>query len=264
MKRALLLAPLAGFLACAAEAPRAEAPESPDGAAQPASPVALVLEGSRWVVLDSKRSFRLRLVNRSHEGLDGVRVHLRLPPEVAAVDSDPPADADEDGLAWTFPRLAPGTEASITVRLRGRRLGQANLVATCAGARARKGIEVVGVPSLHVGTYDTEDPVAVGEETVYVVEVRNEGTQECTNVRVSCRLPEDASLLRAEARDIGHAVDGQDVAFDPWPILRPGEKLVCRVRCKAEKAAKVIFAAEVRCDQFEEPVHAEEATSFYH
>ncbi|MGH3131294.1 MAG: Ig-like domain-containing protein, partial [Gaiellaceae bacterium] len=52
-----------------------------------------------------------------------------------------------------------------------------------------------GLPELALTKSDSADPVAVGEEFSYVIEVANEGTAAATNVRLDDPLPDDVTFV---------------------------------------------------------------------
>jgi uncharacterized repeat protein (TIGR01451 family) len=117
-------------------------------------------------------------------------------------------------------------------------------------------------PSIHISTYDTEDPVEVGKLTTYVIVARNEGTLPCTNVAITSELPSIVSFVSAKG-PTAHKVEKQRVSFEAVPILQPGDKLTFKITGKAMKAGGAKLRTALRYDQLKKEIIDEEGTSLY-
>lgn len=121
---------------------------------------------------------------------------------------------------------------------------------------------ILGCPAMHISSYDTEDPVEVGKLTVYVIEHRNEGTSECTNLEVINEIDDNMEFVDAEA-PVEYKIEGDKIIFDPVLILQPGEKVQYRVTCKAIAPGSIKNRAILKYTEFEESIIDEEGTSVY-
>ncbi len=119
---------------------------------------------------------------------------------------------------------------------------------------------------MHLQSYDTEDPVEVGKQTIYFVETRNEGTSAVTNVQLTNNIPEEMEFVSA-AGPTEYEVNGRVVTFKPYASLPPGEKLVYKIVCKAVSLGDAKGSAKNRAilkhDEFEHEIIDEEGTSVY-
>lgn len=115
--------------------------------------------------------------------------------------------------------------------------------------------------AVHVSIYDNEDPLMVGHNTGYVIEVRSEGTAPCTNVKVKAELSKE--LVFVSAADNGFTVDGQTVTFTPVAVLDAGKHIKCKLVCLAQRAGAAKLSASVSCDQTEGAIILEEPTTVY-
>ena len=69
-----------------------------------------------------------------------------------------------------------------------------------------------GYPALLIEVIDTEDPLLVGEETTYVIQITNQGTAADTNVALEVQLPAGLSLVSA-AGDTQGTIAGNNVSL---------------------------------------------------
>ncbi|HDL00985.1 MAG TPA: hypothetical protein ENH23_01970 [candidate division Zixibacteria bacterium] len=53
-----------------------------------------------------------------------------------------------------------------------------------------------GYPALDLSIYDTEDPIGVGKQTLYVITIQNEGTSVATNVKIKLDLSPEIKFLK--------------------------------------------------------------------
>ena len=83
------------------------------------------------------------------------------------------------------------------------------------------------LPSIHMSGYDTEDPVKVGQNTIYVVDVRNEGNVACNNVKVCIVVPEEMEFVNAKAK-IPFQLEKNNVVFQTVPVLEGNKSSISR------------------------------------
>ena len=79
--------------------------------------------------------------------------------------------------------------------------------------------EWAGYPALLLEVIDTEDPLLIGEETTYIIQVTNQGTATDTNVVLDVQLPAELKLLSA-AGDTQGTITGNTVNFAAYPALQ--------------------------------------------
>jgi uncharacterized repeat protein (TIGR01451 family) len=121
---------------------------------------------------------------------------------------------------------------------------------------------VYGIPAVLLEVVDLADPVLVGSEVVYTIRVLNQGSQPLTNVRITAALEDSQSFVSASGPSEVKGISG-NITTAPLALLKPGEEVLWRMVVKAEKAADVRFAVEMRADQFQRPVNETEATLQY-
>ena len=172
-------------------------------------------------------------------------------------------------LAWNLGTLEPGktSDVSFTVVARGKAELKQAAVATSACARggdaaratASSQTEILTFPALLLEMVDQADPIKVGTDEVYTIVVFNQGEGDDHNVKIVCKLPEGFTYVKSDGPTKGTA-NGQDVSFEPVPVLKPKEKMTWTVQAKAVKVGDVRTVVELTSDYLVKPVPETEPT----
>ncbi len=181
--------------------------------------------------------------------------------------------ADEGGalldntVVWNIGTLNPGETKVVTSSV-----GTSNIMmvrtSAIAEAYAADTVEdamvtdVQGVAAVLLRLGDINDPVPVGDNEVYVVQVDNQGSLAGTGIQLRCILEEGMEYVSSSGPTEA-SVEGNSIFFETLPVLEPGAVAEWRVVIKARKAADVRFTAVIETDQLTEPVQENEATNFY-
>lgn len=189
-----------------------------------------------------------------------------IPESLDYISSEPAAHlyVKKKLLVWKF-KLLKSRKIKIIFRTKkaGRFISKARLKTSDWERTARGRFQIICCgPGIYVSSYDTEDPVEVGKETTYVIEVRNEGTSPFTNVRCINSVSKYLKFLAAEG-PVFHKNIQNKIYFDPVPILLPGEKIIYKIVCEALEEGSARNIVEVTADQFERRILEEEGTSVY-
>lgn len=235
-------------------------------ATSPAPRKPIELKGPRIIFLRKVTLFEAAITNTGRSPMTKLGLHLPLPLQF----SDSRSAARE--LHLELGDLAAGKSKRVSIPLNSIRKGTASLEATLSyctegfsteqRATASLKTTVLGVATVELSTYDTEDPCAVGTTTTYVIEARNTGSSPCTNVNLSNTIPDEMEFISASFPGKGKR-EGKRLIFGPYPILEPGRKLTYKIKCKALRPASAKNKAELRFDQFERTILDEEGTSIY-
>jgi len=209
-------------------------------------------EGPRVAYLPRPIVYKMIIANNGEGPAKAVELVDTLPPNLDYVASKPQGiflKAPDGGtgatVTWQFGEIPPKGKIEIELTLRAKSLGRCrNSVKLLSKTteppyipplEAFAELEILGLPAMHINTYDTEDPVQVGKTTIYVVETRNEGTAPCTGINMWCIIPEEMEFVKAEGPKESWKFEKRLVLFNTVPVLAPGEKLVYTIHCKATK-----------------------------
>jgi len=232
--------------------------------------------GPRLMYLNRTFTCTITVLNSEQEQKKEVTVTSVLPQEVDFIASTPsgvfkPGNVNEGSpglITWQLGDIPPGDRTVIKLELRAKERGDASIELKLTSPSETAALEetintkIIGLPAMHISTYDTEDPVEVGKNTIYVIEVRNEGTSPCTNVKLESRIPKEMGYVEAEG-PVAFKYKSGSILFEPYPILQPGDKLTYKMRCKALESGSAKHTAILTYDQFSHPILDEEGTSCY-
>lgn len=231
--------------------------------------------GPRLVFLHKSIDYKITIENKGDGSALDVTVIDTIPAEMDYISSTPagifkgrekPATA-----TWKFPEIKAGSKIEIALTLHGKLVGRCKNIAKMFSSTdpllrepltAEAQTQIMGVPAMHISSYDTEDPCEVGSQTIYVIEVRNEGTSPCTSVKMTCTVPEEMEFVSAEG-PTPFKFEAGIVNFEDVAIVQPAGRVVYKVVCKAVKAGSAKHRATLRFAQFEREIIDEEGTSVF-
>ncbi len=198
------------------------------------------------------------------------KVILTVPiPEGYIVESTSDGGISAAGMiTWELTDLAANTGKTVCALIQTPRLpGALPIIASVRGdcapeAQSTCNTQVKAVSAILVEAIDMVDPVEVGQEVNYVIEVKNQGLLTGTNLRLVCTLPSSQELVSASGATSGTLVDGR-LVFEPLPSLEGKAVASWTVITKALSAEDARFHIELQTDQFERPILEVESTRQY-
>jgi len=116
--------------------------------------------------------------------------------------------------------------------------------------------------AMHIGMYDTEDPVAVGQTTTYVLEPRNEGASPCSNLILEGQFDDEMEFVSAKG-PAAYSVQGNTILFEPVSILQPSKKIKYIITARIIKAGSAKYKVILKYNEFDQPLIREESTTCY-
>ncbi len=155
-----------------------------------------------------------------------------------------------DGLRWNIGTLAPNAERTYKIRCRLNTAGKVRLEAGVRGDTELAAADVVqteveALADLTLTVRDPRGPQKTAAEVEYEIVVKNRGTKEARDVKISGQFSPGIEPVRASGSR-SEIFEGQ-VIFDAIPAIRVGQEIVLKVRAKADKSGTHIFRAELNC-----------------
>jgi len=213
-------------------------------------------------------TYRLKIVNAGNAVAESVQVAAMLPPEAKYISStgNGRLDSGLGKVTWTVGTLQPGAERLFDMQCALTSPGEnrTQFIAQGEGdlsAAATLNTHVEALADLKLEVRDPQGPIAIGDDTVYEVHVRNRGTKPAEEINLTVFFSEglEATTVDGGPNDISV---GQ-VNFRPLATLGAGESAVFRVHARADKPGNHVFRAEVVCQSPQVKLAAEESTHFY-
>jgi uncharacterized repeat protein (TIGR01451 family) len=190
-----------------------------------------------------------------------------LPANAQVVRVSDGGQTTERAVIWSLNELAPEASKTVSVTFSAAEAGE---VATTVDASAKCAESVSsaartnlsGVAALLLEVVDVSDPVAVGDETVYVITVTNQGSAPDTNIKVSATLEDEIGYVSATG-STSVTADGNNLTFAPVASLAPKAQVSWRITVKAQAEGDVRFGVKMKSDTLGRSVDETESTNFY-
>jgi uncharacterized repeat protein (TIGR01451 family) len=231
----------------------------------------LNITGPKEQRVDQPATYTITLTNTGGSPADKAMITAQLAGQTTFVKASEGGLHVANTVAWLVGALDPGASRTVDVTVKAKAPGEHCIQ---AGARADPELTIQkefctvfkGAAAVRFKMVDTKDPIAVGEETSYVIEVLSQGSLPVTNVRVRAIIPEELELIRAtgdsDSKKGQLLKEGQELLFEPVATLEAGARLNYEVFVKAVRPGDVRFRAILTADQLRAggPVLEEEST----
>lgn len=213
-------------------------------------------------------TYRLKVSNAGDANAENVQVTSMLPPETKFVSTTGGGRLDPQlgKVTWNVGSLQAGGERvfELECALLSPGENRTQFVAVADGdlsASTTSTTHVEALADLKLEVRDPQGPIAIGDEAVYEVQIRNRGTKMAEHIDLCVFFSEglEASSVDGPAHEIA---TGQ-VIFKPIVSIGPGDTVNIRVHARAEKPGNHIFRAELTSHHPTTKLAAEEATHFY-
>lgn len=222
--------------------------------------------GPRERYLGRPATYELTVTNTGNAAARDTTLTDSVPTGTEFVSASDGGQFSGGQVVWRLGALEPGASRRVSVVLRMATAGTARNVARatayCAEGSSATEMQVRGVPAVLLEVVDTSDPIEVGGNETYVIEVTNQGTAPDTNIVIVCTLPPEMDYVSAEG-PTPHSVSGKVVRFAPVPTLSPKQKIVFRVVTRGLSVGDVRFKTELDADILEPAVEETESTHIY-
>lgn len=232
-----------------------------------AGDLVLAKAGPKRAYVGSAIPFEISVTNQGTAPATNVTIIDLLPARSVFVSASAGGRLIESRVQWSLGTLQPRETKTVQVRMRGTQVGElVNAVDANADggvrATAEARTELLGAAGLLMMLVDTRDPIAIGEDTVYEVILRAQGSADVTNLRITANVPGELAVTRVQG-PVDHVKDGQTIMFEPL-TLPAGKDTIYRIHCKALKAGDLRFRATLTADQLPAgPLLEEESTNVY-
>ncbi|REK12982.1 MAG: hypothetical protein DWQ37_10165 [Planctomycetota bacterium] len=210
----------------------------------------------------------VKIANTGDAVAQGVRVTAVLPLDAKflAASSGGRLDTQSGQVHWTLGALPAGGERVMELQFSMNTAGdnRVQVSATAQGdlsAAASSNTRVEAIADLKLEVRDPQGPVAVGDDAVYEIRIRNRGTKAARDIDLAVFFSEGLEPTVADGG--GHEMGSGQVIFHPIASIEAGEAATFHVRAQAAKSGNHVFRAEVVCESLNTKLAAEEATHFY-
>ena len=155
---------------------------------------------------------------------------------------------------------------TITVRLEGTQLGtwtNTVVVVSAEGATAQASVQttVAALVSFETSLRDTVDPVTVGEQTIYIFDVKNEGPATIAlGVKVTMTIPENTQFISATGPST-YTISAGKITFTPVATLAHGDTITYTITVQALASGYFVAKADLTAANYPLIIQTQEGTT---
>lgn len=228
-----------------------------------------VVSNADWTFVCKPVDFTITVSNPGDLVLRNVVVDEMFPSGIVVLKAEG-GDISCNKVVWTISELNPGETLQFKSTVKAQSPGQfTSRVAVTSDSECGKctsNAETTtfwkGLPATHMCVIDTNDPICIGETTVYRVCVTNRGSAEDTNVSLILKFSKELQPISA-AGPTNSTITGNTVVFDALPKLGSKESVEFSVTLKGVSAGDARGEATLSSDSIVIPVSDVESTHVY-
>lgn len=223
--------------------------------------------GPDTACLTQNADYIVTVRNTGNITVNDVIVTDDIPTGMSYVSSTSGGSAVGRTVTWNLGSMGSNETKQLGLTLKCEQGGTWTNVATVA---TREGISdrseqqtiVAAQAGVNIQSTDTADPVSVGEQTTYVITVRNQGMIDVHNVVIVNELPDLVRFVSATG-PATYSRDGSRITFRPVGILTVDGRLTYEITVEAIDEGPALNRATLTYTEYAKPVSVEEGTTIF-
>ena len=209
--------------------------------------------------------FDITIENVGDTDLQDVRITDFLP-KGSSVANSGGGRVSGDAIGWMIPQLPAGSSQLIRTEIAATRKGTSTntvKVLTKRGLEASDSLETnwKAVPGVTISITDSIDPIQVGGETVYSIQVKNQGKFEPVSGTVTVTFTDQVKPT-AVSGDAQGVISGQTVTF-PKTTLEAGKDIDLSITAEGANIGPGRAVLNFSAGFLNDPILSQEATNVY-
>ncbi len=165
----------------------------------------LSIDGAETPYLERQTTYRLKAANVGDAAAKDVKLVAEIPLGTTFVSANNLGvyKAETRSVYWDLAELPAGAAGEIELTLTPTKIGAARLTFGGTGplgltAQVVKDVEIDGLPALSYAVKTSPNPVEIGKEIVYEIQLANRGTKASTNATLQIAAPEALKIVSVE------------------------------------------------------------------
>ncbi|MDP6443473.1 MAG: hypothetical protein QGG36_10180 [Pirellulaceae bacterium] len=228
--------------------------------------LSISIDGPPVKYAGSTASYLIRVHNEGDAIAEDVEAAVAMPSGAKYISGIENAKVAPKGVQWRVGSLQPGEERTFRMQCELALAGDNRFRAIANSqsgndANAAFATRVEALADLKLLVNDPQGPKPVGEDVIYEIVVVNRGTKSAQNVKVIGHFSDGIEPTSAEGA--GFEIMPGQVEFAAVKRIGAGERVVLKIKARAEKSGNHRFRAEVIAADPETKLLAEEATRFF-
>ncbi|WP_201456669.1 outer membrane complex protein OmcB [Chlamydia sp. 17-3921] len=231
--------------------------------------VNVTITGADWTYVCKPVEYTIVVSNPGDLVLYDVLIEDTVPGSAVILDAQG-AEICCNKALWNIKEICPGETLQFKVTLKSQSPGQitnqvvvktnsdCGICTSCAETTTHW----KGLAATHMCVVDTNDPICVGENTIYRICVTNRGSAEDTNVSLILKFSKELQPVSSSGPTKG-TISGNTVIFDSLPRLGSKESVEFTVTLKGIAPGDARGEAVLSSDVLTSPVSDTENTHVY-
>lgn len=227
------------------------------------------VEGPKRRYLNRKAAVQITVANPGTAPARRVELVAKLPRGVKFVNTNNAGqyDASRHVVVWNLEELPAGEMGTVEIQTNAVEMGRQEFHFEARSASglsdvATHDITVEGMAALLFTVTDVNDPIEIGGETTYDVQIVNQGSKASNNLRLAAILPEGMEAVAGEG-PTRESISGKMITFEPMTRLAPQASSNYRIRIRGTTPGDKRVQIKLISDEVEQPVTKEESTHVY-
>lgn len=226
------------------------------------------LEGPSKRFLEKEGTYKLILANNGTAPARNIELKVALPSGLKFVRANNAGSfLPQSGvIAWRLEELPAKDSAAAEFTVSPIQIGSQTMkyeavADICTAAQGEKAVNVEGIAALLFHVTDSNDPIQVGEETTYTINVMNQGSKQAENVQVSVEIPAGLQVVSADAATT--STTKNELSFGVIPFLAPKAEKVFHLTVRGTQTGDQRLNVKISSSEFQKPIVKEESTRVY-
>ena len=230
--------------------------------------------GPKRRYLNRPATVSLTVANTGTAAARNVRVVAALPGGLDFIRADQRGEyaSDEHAVIWQLDSLAVAAEVvfeltAMPVEAGDQRVRLSSEAELASRKTSQHVLNVKRRAELLFTVADTADPIEIGSETVYVIEVHNTGTKPEDGIRVTALLSAGLEYLESQGPSqpaVQATAEGQQLVFERLSSLGSQQTAIFRIRVRGRLEGGQVIRVQLSSDQVQRvAVRKEEGTEVY-
>jgi uncharacterized repeat protein (TIGR01451 family) len=216
----------------------------------------------------NKIRYDFKVTNKGDGEARNLKVVLDIAGDVKFLSATEGGKSEKSSIVWKLGTLQPGDSKKLSANVLANKIEKVGATATvrafAADPKTRSFLtDVQGIPALLLWVDDKMDPVPVGDNETYTINVKNQGSKSAHGVIVECQLEKSMKFVSASSNGVKGTIKGNKIVFPPMPSLPVGQTATWTVVVKALQGGDVRFKGSVKCSELPTSVTEAESTNFY-
>jgi len=229
--------------------------------------LAITEKGPQKEYLGRPISYEITVTNKGDAPAARTVIQKQMPSDAKFISATADGHFSGGTVTWDIGTLEQQSSKSVelvyTSDTPGIMKTSTEAIAECAAtATISAETQIAGVAAILLEMWDVHDPILVGEEEMYQIQVTNQGSQTDTNIKVVGNLEDTMQYVSSSGPTMGK-LDGNKVIFESLASLAPKAVATWTVKVKALAPADARFGVDLTSDQLTRPVMKTESTTFY-